>query len=130
MARRGPSDIAADTDHKHDRTGHKSSQHFKYYTVIEARQTELTDVLAVIQQAVAMDGGSVSLVAADYTTGSVRVMLTGACGACALVGATAEQGVERVLKQRLDWVADVVVTADDSDVTHSRSLGRGGFKPL
>ena len=98
--------------------------------MIEDRQTALTDVLAVIQQAVAMDGGSVSLDSADYTSGSVRVMLTEACGACSLVGATAEQGVERVLKQRLDWVTAIEVVVDDSDVAHSRSLGRGGFKPL
>ena len=98
--------------------------------MIETRAAELSDVLAVVQQAVAMDGGSVSLVDADYTSGSVRVMLTGACGACALVGATAEQGVERVLKQRLDWVTEVTVIVDDSNTTHARTLGRGGFKPI
>jgi hypothetical protein len=35
-----------------------------------------------------------------------------------------------VLKQRLDWVKVVDVLVDNSDVSHSRSLGRGGFKPL
>lgn len=98
--------------------------------MIEERSAELADVLAVVQEAVAMDGGSVSLITADYATGTVQVMLTGACGACALVGATAEQGVERVLKQRLDWVKDVIVSVDDSDTARSRDLGRGGFRPL
>jgi Fe-S cluster biogenesis protein NfuA len=98
--------------------------------VTEERATELADVLSVVQEAVAMDGGAVSLLSADYAAGVVRVMLTGACGACALVGATAEQGVERVLKQRLDWVSEVVVVVDESNPTHSLSLGRGGFKPL
>lgn len=135
MAWCNTANVAANADYVHVCTKHLHYGHLErgasiLDAVTEAREAELSEVLAVVQQAVAMDGGAVSLVSADYDAGSVRVLLTGACGACALVGATAEQGVERVLKQRLDWVKVVDVLVDNSDVSHSRSLGRGGFKPL
>jgi Fe-S cluster biogenesis protein NfuA len=91
-----------------------------------SRRTDaLHEVMAVVKQAVQADGGDVELVATDFTAGVVQVRLSGACGSCAVAGSTLEDGIERVLRQRLDWVREV-----RGDVVESDVVGSGGWRAL
>jgi Fe-S cluster biogenesis protein NfuA len=63
-------------------------------------------VLDQIRPNLIRDGGNVELV--DATDGIVKVRLTGACGGCPMATMTLKQGVERVLKERLPEVKQVV----------------------
>ncbi len=60
-----------------------------------------------IRPALQRDGGDVELV--DVTPdGVVKVKLTGACGGCPMATMTLKQGIERVLKQAIPEVKEVV----------------------
>jgi Fe-S cluster biogenesis protein NfuA len=63
-------------------------------------------VLNQIRPSLARDGGDVELV--DATDGIVKVRLTGACGGCPMASMTLKHGVERVLKERVPEVKEVV----------------------
>jgi len=52
------------------------------------------------------DGGNVELV--DVEDGIVKVKLTGACGGCPMSQMTLKMGIERVLKQEIPEVKEVV----------------------
>jgi Fe-S cluster biogenesis protein NfuA len=91
----------------------------------EQRARELHELLELVAAEVAKDGGTVSLDTVDYDTGAVTVRLGGACGTCSLTGATLEDGITRVLTQRLDWVSAVHGTIDES----APVTGRGGWVP-
>jgi len=53
------------------------------------------------------DGGNISLIGVDEN-GQVKVKLTGACGACPMSQMTLKRGVERVLKQEVPEVKEVI----------------------
>lgn len=96
------------------------------------RQGELDRVVAVMAEAVAADGGTLTVVGADVATGVVTVELAGACSSCALSSATLEDGVERILRQRLDWVTEVryqVAAVVGDDWATSAAMGRGSWAP-
>ena len=63
-------------------------------------------VLDQIRPALMMDGGNVQLV--DVKDGVVSVKLTGACGGCAMATLTLKHGIERILKEKLPEVKEVV----------------------
>lgn len=63
-------------------------------------------VLNQIRPNLARDGGNVELV--DATDGIVKVRLTGTCGGCPMASMTLKHGVERVLKERVPEVKEVV----------------------
>lgn len=63
-------------------------------------------VLNQIRPSLAADGGNVELV--DASDGVVKVRLTGACGGCPMASMTLKHGVERVLKEQLPEVKEVV----------------------
>ena len=52
------------------------------------------------------DGGDIQLV--DVTDGVVKVILTGACKGCPGAQMTLKQGVEKILKQEVPGVKEVV----------------------
>jgi Fe-S cluster biogenesis protein NfuA len=62
--------------------------------------------LARIRPALQADGGDVELV--DVRKGVVRVKLTGACGGCPMAAMTLRNGIERMLKQDVPEVKEVV----------------------
>ncbi|HVB01906.1 MAG TPA: NifU family protein [Acidimicrobiales bacterium] len=98
--------------------------------VIEGRRQALVDIIEMLRPAVQMDGGDLELVEADYVNGIVEVELQGACGSCAVSSSTLTGGVERILKERLDWVTEVVGGVDDEiDQLESAALGRGAYVP-
>lgn len=53
------------------------------------------------------DGGDVELVAVE-ADGTVKVRLTGACGGCPMATMTLKQGIERLLKQQVPEVKEVL----------------------
>ena len=62
--------------------------------------------LEQIRPALQADGGDVELV--DVKDGTVRVKLTGACGGCPMATMTLKKGIERILKERVPEVKEVV----------------------
>jgi Fe-S cluster biogenesis protein NfuA len=97
---------------------------------VARRFAALDEVLSLIRPAVQMDGGDLALVDADVESGIVEVRLEGACGSCAISSATLQGGVERILRERLEWVREVRGGVDDSlDPFESAALGRGAYVP-
>jgi Fe-S cluster biogenesis protein NfuA len=94
------------------------------------RTAALDELLDLMRPAVQADGGDLVVTDLDVERGIVEVQLQGACGSCAISGMTLQGGVERLLRQRLDWVTEVRGTVDESmDFFESVSLGRGGYVP-
>ena len=63
-------------------------------------------VLEEIRPALQADGGDVELV--NVTEGVVKVRLKGACRGCPMSTMTLKQGIERILKERLPEVKEVI----------------------
>jgi Fe-S cluster biogenesis protein NfuA len=94
------------------------------------RLAALQDLLDLIRPAVQADGGDLALVNADVETGVVEVVLQGSCSSCAISATTLQAGVNRILKDRLDWVTEVHGGVDESmDLDESAAMGRGGYVP-
>ena len=62
--------------------------------------------LEQIRPALRADGGDVQLV--DVNEGVVTVRLTGACGGCPMATMTLRNGIERVLREQVPEVAEIV----------------------
>jgi len=62
--------------------------------------------LAKIRPALQADGGDVELVGVD--DGVVKVSLRGACAGCPMSTMTLKQGIERILKEEIPEVKEVV----------------------
>jgi len=62
--------------------------------------------LAKIRPALQADGGDVELVGVDK--GVVKVMLKGACAGCPVATLTLKNGIERLLKEEIPEVKEVV----------------------
>ncbi len=70
------------------------------------------------------------LLSADVESGVVEVQLQGSCSSCAISATTLQAGVERILKERLDWITEVFGGVDeDMDFETSSAMGRGGYTP-
>ncbi len=94
------------------------------------RLTKLQGIMDLMRPAVQADGGDLVLVRADVETGVVEVQLQGACSSCAISGATLQGGVERILRDRLPWVTEVIGDVDESlSFEESSVLGSGGYVP-
>lgn len=94
------------------------------------RLANLNELIDLIRPAVQADGGDLVLLGADVESGVVEVQLQGSCSSCAISSTTLQAGVERILKERLDWVTEVFGSVDDEiDYETSASMGRGGYTP-
>lgn len=62
--------------------------------------------LARIRPALQADGGDVELI--DVDEGVVSVRLTGACGGCPMATMTLRNGIERLLKEQVPEVREVI----------------------
>jgi Fe-S cluster biogenesis protein NfuA len=94
------------------------------------RLGKLQSLIELMRPAVQADGGDLVLLSADVETGLVEVQLQGSCSSCAISSSTLQGGVERILRDRLDWVTEVIGGVDESlDTYESASLGRGGYVP-
>ena len=65
------------------------------------------DALSKIRPALQRDGGDVELVEVD-PKGIVKVRLTGACGGCPMSIITLKQGIEKIVKQEVPEIKEVV----------------------
>lgn len=68
---------------------------------------KVEQALAKIKPALQADGGDVELVAVE-DDGVVKVKLTGACAGCPVASVTLKQGIERILKEQIAEVKEVV----------------------
>lgn len=67
---------------------------------------EVQKVLDQIRPSLQADGGDAELVDVDEN-GVVKVKLTGACAGCPMSQMTLQQGIERVLKEKIPQVTKV-----------------------
>jgi Fe-S cluster biogenesis protein NfuA len=80
-------------------------------------RTKVEQTIEVIRPALHADGGDIELVDVDETTGVVSVRLVGACGTCPTSTVTLKAGIERIMRDRIDGITEVVNlnTADEFD---------------
>lgn len=92
--------------------------------VFEMRsQVEAT--IEVIRPALQADGGDIVLHTVDEETGIVEVELTGACVGCPASTQTLKAGVERIMRDRVDGVTEVIdIAVHDLDASTGCSHGR------
>lgn len=96
----------------------------------DERLKALQSVIELIRPVVQQDGGDLALLTADVETGVVEVQLQGSCSSCAVSSTTLQAGVNRILKDRLPWVTEVIGGVDEAiDLDESRSMGMGGYVP-
>jgi Fe-S cluster biogenesis protein NfuA len=69
-------------------------------------QAKVKEVLDKVRPALQRDGGNVELV--EVSDGTVKVKLTGACAGCPMSTLTLKNGIERILKQEVPEVKEVI----------------------
>ena len=67
---------------------------------------KVEEALARIRPALQADGGDVELI--DVKEGVVMLRLTGACGGCPMSTITLKQGIERVIREQVPEVKEIV----------------------
>ena len=80
----------------HDETG---------CTVLKEKVLATIDVIRPALQA---DGGDIVLKTVDEESGRIEVELVGACGTCPASTTTMKAGIERILRDRVEGVTEVV----------------------
>jgi Fe-S cluster biogenesis protein NfuA len=70
-------------------------------------------VVAKIRPAVQADGGDLHLVDVDEDRGIVTVELSGACVSCPSSTVTLKAGIERILKDKVPGVTEVLNAGDE-----------------
>ena len=73
---------------------------------MQDNKVKVEEALRVIRPALQADGGDVELV--DVDGGIVKVRLTGACGGCPMSAITLKNGIERLLREQVPGVEEVV----------------------
>ena len=71
--------------------------------------------IEVIRPALQADGGDIVLRDVDEATGIVYVTMVGACGTCPSSTVTLKAGVERIMRDRVDGVTEVVNLVDATE---------------
>lgn len=64
--------------------------------------------IEVIRPALQADGGDIVLREVDEDSGKITVELVGACGTCPASTVTMRAGIERILRDRVEGVTEVV----------------------
>jgi len=72
---------------------------------------QVEETIEVIRPALQADGGDIILREVDESNGVVTVTLTGACTTCPASDQTLKAGIERIMKDRIDGVTEVVQVA-------------------
>ena len=84
---------------------------------VEATNAELREgveaAIEAIRPALQMDGGDITLLDVDEASGVVQIELIGACVGCPASTMTLKAGIERILKDRVSGVTDVVAVGLD-----------------
>ena len=69
-------------------------------------EDQIREALELIRPAIQMDGGDIRLERVDG--GVVTVQLFGTCESCPISPVTLKQGVERILRERVPGVTEVI----------------------
>jgi Fe-S cluster biogenesis protein NfuA len=94
------------------------------------RLANLTELIDMVRPVIQQDGGDLVLLSADVEAGVVELQLQGACSSCAISATTLQAGVDRIIKDRLEWVTEVIGGVDEgADWEESAAMGRGGYVP-
>jgi Fe-S cluster biogenesis protein NfuA len=96
------------------RLGEQGSQVGIVLEVLEDDMTmrqQVEETIEVIRPALQADGGDIILREVDESSGIVSVTLTGACTTCPASDQTLKAGIERIMKDRIDGVTEVVQVA-------------------
>ncbi|MEA3055877.1 MAG: hypothetical protein QOD30_1309 [Actinomycetota bacterium] len=64
--------------------------------------------IEVIRPALQADGGDIVLREVDEDSGKITVELVGACGTCPASTVTMRAGIERILRDRVEGVTEVI----------------------
>ena len=67
---------------------------------------KVEEALDKIRPALIRDGGNVELI--NVNDGTVEVKLTGACGSCPMSTMTLKMGIEKILKEQIPEVKEVM----------------------
>jgi Fe-S cluster biogenesis protein NfuA len=81
--------------------------------------TAVQEALDAIRPALQADGGDMRIISLDEVNGVLDVELMGACGSCPMSTMTLKQGVERILKDRVEGLNEVRAKGIDFDVDPS-----------
>ena len=73
--------------------------------------SQVEETIEVIRPALQADGGDIVLRSVAELTGIVSVALVGACGTCPASDQTLKAGIERIMRDRVDGVTEVVAIA-------------------
>ena len=76
-------------------------------------RTQVEETIEVIRPALQADGGDIILRDVDEVTGIVTVTLIGASGTCPASSQTLKAGIERIMRDRIDGVTEVVNVVPD-----------------
>ena len=68
---------------------------------------KVEEALKLVRPMLQNDGGDVELVDV-FDDGTVKVKLTGACGGCPMAQVTLKQGIEKVLKEKVPEIKEII----------------------
>jgi Fe-S cluster biogenesis protein NfuA len=71
-------------------------------------RAQVEETIEVIRPALQADGGDIVLRDVDEQAGVVSVQLIGACGTCPVSTQTLKAGIERIMRDRIDGITEVV----------------------
>lgn len=71
-------------------------------------EEKIREAISEIRPFLQADGGDVELVSIEDSGKVVKVRLTGACGGCPMAQMTLKNGVERIIRERVPEVEEVV----------------------
>lgn len=77
---------------------------------------KVEETIQAIRPAIQADGGDIYLREVDEETGLVTVELVGACVSCPASTLTLKAGIERILKDRVEGVTEVVDVNEGTSV--------------
>jgi len=69
---------------------------------------QVEETIEAIRPALQADGGDIFLREVDEETGVITVSRVGACGTCPASTDTLKAGIERIMKDRVDGIREVV----------------------
>ena len=71
-------------------------------------RAQVEETIEVIRPALQADGGDIVLREVDEDSGKITVELVGACGTCPASTVTMRAGIERILRDRVEGVTEVI----------------------
>ncbi len=74
----------------------------------EEFETKISAIIDVIRPAIQADDGDIFLRSVNQETGVVSVELVGACISCPVSSSTLNDGIEKILKARVEGVTEVI----------------------